>query len=467
MQLVAKLDQRLAMNQQLRQAITLLQYNTIELKQLVQHYVENNPLIDVEEAENAEHRQEADGDKNRNNDYTAALTKAHQHQDYRSDNALENYSVPLSLREYLLDQTLLCKFDDIEQCVAEAIIDAIDDQGYLTMTTTEIREAIDSTGVIDVAFVDAVLKRIQTFDPSGVAASSMQESLLIQLEQLPEQHPAWSIARRMITDCFDMIASNNSKKIMKKLGISATEYTAAMNLIRSLDPQPGLRHSNEMDIHSEPELFVKKVGDTWQVYLANSVLTHVKINKQYQDLLKKSKKEGAYEALTQELQEAQWLLKGLKKRNETLLRVAMHIVEMQNEFFDQGHSAMKPMNIIDVSQALELHESTVSRITTGKYISTPHGIFELKFFFPSHVLTHSGDTCSDTAVKALIKEIISNEAENHILSDGEITLLLQEKGINIARRTVAKYREALKILSSYQRQQLRSRPPKIENTEPA
>jgi RNA polymerase sigma-54 factor len=469
MQLVAKLDQRLAMNQQLRQAITLLQYNTIELKQLVQNYLENNPLIDLEEAENTDNQHETDAfstEKNQSNDYTAALSKSNQFHEYNDENSFENYSVPQSLREYLLEQTLLCKFDPVEQLVAEAIIDAIDDHGYLTMTLEEIKASIDTLGVIDFELMQTVLQKVKTFDPPGIAAYDMQECLLLQLASLPQKNPIWLIANRIIRDCFDVIASNNTKKIIRRLNISEDEYAQAMLLIRSLDPHPGLQHSNEMDIISEPELYVKKIRDTWHVYLAGSILTGVKINQQYQDLLKKSKKEAAYEALTQELQEAQWLLKGLKKRNETLLRVGAYIVELQKEFFDRGHAFMKPMNIIDVSYALELHESTVSRITTGKYISTPHGIFELKYFFPSHVTTQNGDTCSDTAVKVLIKEIISQETENHVLSDGEITVILQEKGINIARRTVAKYREAMKILSSYQRLQTRSRSNKIEILEP-
>jgi RNA polymerase sigma-54 factor len=461
MQLTARLDQRLAMSQQLRQAIALLQYNTVDLKQIVQHHLENNPMLELEELESHSIENPVPAmtaannqDKSSAQDYTAGLRHSQRHADYSDDNSLENYAVPPSLREHLLEQTLLCHFDEIEQAVAVAIIDALDDCGHLTMTLAEIRSTLSVPATISVALMTKILNKIQAMDPIGVGSHDVRECLLLQLEMISDKSPTWLIAKNILLYCFDNMATYNIKKILKQLGISATDYTAAIALLRELHPHPGLLYTNEREVTIEPELYVKKIKNKWQVFLADSVLTNVKINQQYQRLLKKSKKHQSYEALNKELQEAQWLLKGLQRRNDTLLKVASYLVELQKDFLDQGHMYMKPMNIIDVADALSLHESTISRVTTGKYIAMPRGVFELKFFFPSHLKTQSGVDCSDTAVKAYIRDIIDNESLTHPLSDSDIALLLQEKGIQIARRTVAKYREAMKILSSYQRAQL-------------
>lgn len=451
MLLTAKLDQRLVMSQQLTQAITLLQYNTLDLKQLVQQYIETNPLIDVEEVE-AENTAALDDDQYAQ--YTTDSAKASYV--YKDDNALENYSSPESLREHLIEQTLLCKFDKIEQLIAEAIIDAIDENGYLTMSLPEIQQSLANLGPPSINSIESILKVIQTFDPLGVGGSHARECLLIQLYALPEKTHSWEISRAILEEHFEMLSYNNTK-LIRQLNTTQEQFTQALMLIRSLNPKPGLAFLNETNICIEPELYVKKVRSSWRVFLTESILTNIKINQQYQDLIREHKKHDSYEALHKELQEAQWLLKGLKRRNETLLNVATHIVKMQKDFIEHGQSFMKPMNIIDVAQELNLHESTVSRVTTGKFIATPRGVFELKYFFPSYVLTDSGDSCSDTAVKEFIKEIIAQENAKHVYSDSEIAGLLKQKGINIARRTIAKYRDAMKILPSYQRAQLQQR----------
>jgi RNA polymerase sigma-54 factor len=459
MLITTRLDQRVSMNQQLQQAITLLQYNSVDLKQLVQQFIETNPLIDVDEPEVGDNDKTSlisndAQDESHLTNYSADFNKTRQYQQHQEDNALENYSSPKSLRDYMLEQTLLCKFTVSQQVIAESIIDAVDDNGRLTLTIDDLRESITEPTQPDMETVLEVLKRIQTFDPAGVGARNVRESLLIQLEFLISEDNVWQCANNIITYCYDMFTTNHSKKIMKRLNITQGEYSAAMVLIRSLNPNPGRAYSGDPDINIEPELYVKKIKNTWHVFLAESILTHVKINKQYQDLIKQSKQHGSYEALNRELQEAQWLMKGLQRRNETLIKVAICIVEFQKDFLEYGHAFMKPLNIIDVSHHVNLHESTVSRVTTGKYISTPRGVFELKYFFPSHVSTQAGDICSDTAVKSLIKEIISQEKPGHAHSDSQIAAILKERGIKIARRTVAKYREAIQILPSYQRAQM-------------
>jgi RNA polymerase sigma-54 factor len=459
MLITTKLDQRVSMNQQLQQAITLLQYNTLDLKQLVQQFIETNPLIDVEESEavdndNASLISNDAQDESHLTKYSADFIKSRQYHHNQDDNALENYSSPKSLREYMLEQTLLCKFTVSQQIVAESLIDAVDDNGRLNLTLEDIQQSITEPCQPEMGMVEEVLQRIQTFDPAGVGARNVRESLLIQLGFLNADDNVWLLANNIITYCYDLFTVNNSKKIMKRLNVSQEQYSEAMVLIRSLNPNPGRAYSGDPDINVEPELYVKKIKNTWHVFLAESILTHVKINRQYQDLIKQSKQHGSYEALNRELQEAQWLMKGLQRRNETLVKVAICIVEFQKDFLENGHAFMKPLNIVDVSHHVNLHESTVSRVTTGKYISTPRGVFELKYFFPSHVSTQGGIDCSDTAVKSLIKEIISQEKAGHAHSDSEIAAILKERGTKIARRTVAKYREAIQILPSYQRVQM-------------
>ncbi|MEO8400438.1 MAG: RNA polymerase factor sigma-54 [Gammaproteobacteria bacterium] len=458
MLVTVKLDQRLMMSQQLRQAIMLLQYNTLDLKQLVQQTLETNPLLllDESETDNLPNESENFSDVSGGEDdylqptsYSASFSKSNSsYYENEEENSLENFAKPKSLRHHLLEQTLLCQFDPAEQIAAEAIIDALDERGYLTMSLEDIQAAIN---FFDIDLMRNVLATMQGFDPTGVCVHDLRECLLAQLKNLTERNSSWEIARKILTDYFELIAGN-VKKMIKQLGVTHQEYSDAMVLIRSLNPNPGIQFSNDSNINVEPELYVEKRKNTWCVFLTESILTNVKMNNHYQELIKQNKKHGSYEALKKELEEARSLLKGLKRRNETLLAVGSFIIEMQTDFLEEGPQKMKSMNIAEVALALNLHESTISRITTGKYIATPRGVFELKYFFPSYVTTQSGDSCSATAVKAHIKEMILQETGGLILSDGEIAEKLKEKGINIARRTVAKYREAMKILPSYQRQ---------------
>lgn len=442
--LTAKLDQRLAMNQQLRQAINLLQYNTLELKQIIQEHLETNPLIEAEDAE-------IDDRDTYFSHYSADTYKSAYYTD--EENKLENFAKPENLRAHLLDQLLLCRFDKQDHLIAETIIDAIDEQGRLTMSIDEISRMVIAIPLISNEHIENILKKIQILDPIGVGARNAQECLLIQLNHMLNKNKIHALATQLVQNHFEMLASNNIKKIVKGIGASMHEFLEAMTLLRTLNPTPGLEFFTELETNIEPELYVKKIKNQWQVFLTKNVLTQVKLNTQYRDLIKKTIKQPN-EPLQQALQDAQGLIKGLKRRNETLLAVASHIMELQKDFLETGATSMKPLNIIDVSYALDLHESTVSRITTGKYIATPKGVFELKYFFPSFVQTQTGGECSAIAVKALIKEIINQESDEHAWSDGEIATLLKKKGINIARRTVAKYREALRILPSFLRMQM-------------
>lgn len=455
MLLTTKLDQRLVMNQQLSQAITLLQYNTLELRQVIQQFIENNPLIEIVEDEAYDESETVTSQTNNDEEldqlfkYSAETTRTmHGHSD---ESALDNYANPKSLREHLLEQTWICGFDESKQILAEGIIDAIDDNGWLTLSIEDIQSIFCKYHPIEKESIEEVLTKIKTFDPPGIAASDLRECLLLQIEHKKVQDEVWEHAYILIKEYFDLLADGQYKAIIKKMKIEPQEYQNIMRMIRSLNPKPGLLFSSDSHINVEPELYVKKFKNKWQVFLSDSILTRIQVNHQYHELIKKNRRQDSYHSLAKELQEAQWLINGLKRRNATLLNVATHIIKLQSDFLDYGQAHMRPLNIMDVSQALELHESTVSRVTTGKYIATPRGVFELKFFFPSYVLTQSGDSCSEIAVKEMIKDIVNQETREHIYSDSEIAALLKQKGLRIARRTVAKYRDALKILPSYQR----------------
>lgn len=449
MQLTAKLDQRLAMSQQLRQAITMLQYNTIELKQYIQQALEQNPLIEIDETLHEQHDDESDY-------YTPSSMYAKRKIYDGDESIIENVAARKSLRDHLYEQTLLCKFTADHQMIAEAIIDAIDDNGLLTMTVDEIAIMLGEDMAVTVTRddIEDVLQEIQHFDPVGVAARNMKECLTIQIDKNLPRCELTEIAKKIIDYSFESNAINNANKIIKKLGISESNFIDAMNIIKKLDPNPGRQYSTDNNINIEPEIYVKKIKNKWRAFLADSLLTHLKINKEYQILIKQSKRETGQNTLAKELQEAQWLLKGLQRRNETLMKVASCIVEVQHDFFERGPEALKPLTNADIAQMVDMHESTISRVTSGKYIATPHGVYELKYFFPTHLANQEGSICSDAAVKQLIQQIVSQETGDKIYSDSDIARLLKEMGVQIARRTVAKYREALNILPSYQRAKL-------------
>lgn len=459
MSVTLKMDQRLQMSQQLRQAITLLQYNTLDLKQLVQQYIDSNPLIEVEESDYEESDEktveetrintEVESDDSYTNHYNSDWTRGGQY--YEDDSRLENFTRPKSLREHLLDQTLNSHFNDVEQIIAESIIDAIDEHGFLSMPLEEIHQILADNQSISAEQVQHILSIIQTYEPLGVASKDIQECLLIQLKSLSVQGGYYQQAYQIIHHYYNEFCDHNVKYILKMMNMAQSDYNQCSDIIRHLNLHPGTQYSNDSDIYVEPELHVKKIKNKWQVFLADSILTDIKINKRYQEIIKKNKRHGSYQSMKQELDEAKALLTALKRRNETLLNVAKHIVELQSDFLDNGLTHMKPMNIVTVSEALNVHESTVSRITTGKYIATPRGVFELKYFFPSQVSSSTGASCSDIAVKAHMKEIIQHEIKSRPYSDADLVLILKQKGINLARRTVAKYREAMKILPSYQR----------------
>lgn len=448
MLLTTKLSQKLAMNPQLSQVITLLQYTTLELKQEISNILEKNPLIEVVEEDGSESEADAEDLSWHNGSYISSRNSYSREQP--SDDQLENVAIKESLRDYLINQTLNCHFDDTRQLLAEAIIDAIDENGYLSMTLNEILAVIPKDDGVNISLLEQVLKAVQQFDPPGIGARNTQECLSLQIERIETKTDKHIFAQKIVaTNALDM-ERFDLKQLVKITGLAEKEVTEGLKFLKTLDFHPA-QYFTSQDLVMDPELYVKKVNNKWKAYLSNSILTRLDVNKQYKTLIKQHSRDKSYKSVLSQLQEAQLLINGIKRRNDTLLSVANYIVEIQAGFFDEGKSELKPMTMSEVAAQLDCHESTISRVTTGKYIATPHGILELKYFFPSHIKTTNGDNKSSTAVKLLIEQLINQEDPGNVYSDDQIAVILKEQDIHISRRTVAKYREEMNIPSSYLR----------------
>ncbi|MGV5953691.1 RNA polymerase factor sigma-54 [Escherichia coli] len=469
-----RLSQQLAMTPQLQQAIRLLQLSTLELQQELQQALESNPLleqidtheeIDTRETQDSETLDTADAleqkempeelplDASWDTIYTAG-TPSGTSGDY-IDDELPVYQgeTTQTLQDYLMWQVELTPFSDTDRAIATSIVDAVDDTGYLTVPLEDILESMGDEE-IDIDEVEAVLKRIQRFDPVGVAAKDLRDCLLIQLFQFDKTTPWLEEARLIISDHLDLLANHDFRTLMRVTRLKEDVLKEAVNLIQSLDPRPGQSIQTGEPEYVIPDVLVRKHNGHWTVELNSDSIPRLQINQHYASMCNNARNDGDSQFIRSNLQDAKWLIKSLESRNDTLLRVSRCIVEQQQAFFEQGEEYMKPMVLADIAQAVEMHESTISRVTTQKYLHSPRGIFELKYFFSSHVNTEGGGEASSTAIRALVKKLIAAENPAKPLSDSKLTSLLSEQGIMVARRTVAKYRESLSIPPSNQRKQL-------------
>lgn len=469
-----RLSQQLAMTPQLQQAIRLLQLSTLELQQELQQALESNPLleqidtheeIDTRETQDSETLDTADAleqkempeelplDASWDTIYTAG-TPSGTSGDY-IDDELPVYQgeTTQTLQDYLMWQVELTPFSDTDRAIATSIVDAVDETGYLTVPLEDILESIGDEE-IDIDEVEAVLKRIQRFDPVGVAAKDLRDCLLIQLSQFDKTTPWLEEARLIISDHLDLLANHDFRTLMRVTRLKEDLLKEAVNLIQSLDPRPGQSIQTGEPEYVIPDVLVRKHNGHWTVELNSDSIPRLQINQHYASMCNNARNDGDSQFIRSNLQDAKWLIKSLESRNDTLLRVSRCIVEQQQAFFEQGEEYMKPMVLADIAQAVEMHESTISRVTTQKYLHSPRGIFELKYFFSSHVNTEGGGEASSTAIRALVKKLIAAENPAKPLSDSKLTSLLSEQGIMVARRTVAKYRESLSIPPSNQRKQL-------------
>jgi RNA polymerase sigma-54 factor len=358
-----------------------------------------------------------------------------------------------TLQDHLMWQLNLTPMSDSDRAIATSLIDAIDNNGLLTTTVSGIHASLTSDFEIDEEEVLAVLHRIQQFDPVGVGYRDLKECLSVQLKHLASDFPCLDIAQRIIDDYLPQLASHDYNTIMRKLRIKEAELKAAIAIILDLNPRPGSEITPLETTYVIPDVFVTKHNNNWKVELNPDTAPRIRVNPDYAALATRGK-EGDNTFLRDSLQEARWFIKSLQSRNETLLKVSTKIVEHQKNFFDYGEEAMKPLVLHDIAEAVSMHESTISRVTTQKYMHTPRGIFELKYFFSSHVDTDSGGECSSTAIRAIIKKLVAAENPRKPLSDNKIADVLADQGIQIARRTIAKYREALSIAPSNERKQL-------------
>jgi RNA polymerase sigma-54 factor len=476
-----RLGQQLSMTPQLQQAIKLLQMSTLDLQQEIQQALESNMMLEVDEEESgfltmggtaeikveSSDAQTSEGsqtdipdelpvDASWDDVYESVLEMSSNTNDNTDTFEFESHSSKSStLLDHLLWQLELTRFSERDHAIAMAIIDAVNDDGYLRNSPEDIFQGLQNQlDDLDFDEVTAVLHRVQQYDPAGVAAIDLSDCLRIQLQQLPDTTPLKEEALRVVTQHLDLLASHDQTKLMRRLGVSERQLNEIVTLIRSLDPKPGAKIQSDDSEYVIPDVFVVKQNDRWQVSLNPDIAPKLRINPFYSNMVKRADSSRDNTCMKNHLQEAKWFIKSLHSRNDTLLRVAQCIVEKQTGFLENGPIAMKPMGLKAVAEELELHESTISRVTTQKFMHTPNGIFEFKYFFSSHVSTEGGGECSSTAIRAFIKELISNENLAKPLSDSRIADLLNEKGINVARRTIAKYREAMLIPSSSDRKRI-------------
>ena len=462
------------MTPQLQQAIKLLQLSSLDLHQEIQQALYSNPLLELsdelEQAEPVDSEPSEDpltAERSWDDDpipdelpvdarwddiyptSTAATQSNGESRDFDSF-----HSVTESLQDHLRWQLNLTPMTDTDRYIAEAIIDAVTEEGFLESPATDLHEPMAAEG-IELDEVLAVLHRVQQFDPPGVAAHDLRECLLIQLRQFAADTPLLAEAVALVANHIELVAERDFVKLRKKTGYDQDTLVAAIHLIQTLNPKPGALISASDVEYVVPDARVQRVQGTWQVSLNGDVTPRISINQQYADLVRRADNSDDNTFLRTQLQEARWFLRSLESRNETLLRVAACIVEMQRGFLEQGPEAMRPMILADIAERLELHESTISRVTTQKYLDTPQGVFELKYFFSSHVSTNAGGECSSTAIRAMLKKMIAEETPGKPLSDNKIADLFDARGIQVARRTVAKYREAMGIPTSSERKRFK------------
>ncbi|GAB1269850.1 RNA polymerase factor sigma-54 [Aurantivibrio infirmus] len=497
-----KLGHQLTMTPQLQQAIRLLQLSTLDLQQEIQDALDSNPMLEIEENEGSEQNESRNEKDRNNNDQNTTnsddfSSDNNQQQDtsstdlndasweenlpndlpvdtswddiYQPSSSTPSSSMPdnddfdfdsrrtvtESLIDHLTWQLNLTPMSERDNFIALALIDAIEPSGLLSTTVADIYLGLhDTLEELEEDEVVAVLHRIQQFDPPGVGGQNLSECLLIQLKQLSPDTEHLSAAKLVVQEYLELLGTRDYKQIMRKSKLKEHELRDAILLIQSLNPRPGdLINAGETE-YIVPDVYVSKEDDRWTVRLNPEIAPKIRISPEYSSLIKRADSSSDNTFLRDNLQEARWFLKSLQSRNETLLKVATCIVEKQRGFLDYGAEAMKPLVLHDVAETVGMHESTISRVTTQKYMHTPQGIFELKYFFSSHVSTDTGGECSSTAIRAIIKKLVAAENPKKPLSDSKIAELLSEQGIQVARRTIAKYRESLSIPASNERKRL-------------
>ncbi|BFM48003.1 RNA polymerase factor sigma-54 [Marinomonas sp. THO17] len=486
-----KLGQQLTMTPQLQQAIRLLQLSTLDLKQEIHEFLESNPLLELDDDDltaidlpaSIESKVENDTSKEKANSESAEEARLESEwtesipeelsidsnwdDTYQSSAAVsdvtsfdnemdfESRNAPAeSIQDHLIWQLNLTHMSDRDLEIAYAIVDCVQPDGYLSMPLEDILESL--TGDLEDLELDeiqAVQHRLQRFDPVGVCSIDLRDCLLVQLEAF-QDHPLFRSTQNLISHYLNLLGSRDFVQLSRKTKLKDEALKEVIHLIQQLNPRPGSAIDEDDTDYVIPDVSVKKRNGIWQVELNNDALPPIKINETYSAMANTASTAEDVSYIKNSLQEAKWFMKSLQSRNETLLKVASCIVSRQIDFFELGEEAMKPMVLHDVAEEVGMHESTISRVTTQKYMHTPKGIFELKYFFSSHVNTASGGECSSTAIRAMIKKLVADEPAKKPLSDNKLATILADQGIQVARRTVAKYREAMNIPPSNERKRL-------------
>jgi len=468
-----RISQQLTLTPQLQQSIRLLQLSTLDMHQEVANMLEENPMLESSDdaitsespsdsiAPDAANRLDrddttkekivsddrgADGFGNEPTDWnigsgTGATRSTDDEDDYYPEQAAEQPS----LREHLHSQLALSMLDEGDRKIIGLLIDALDENGYLSQTLEELSELLPEEFEISLDDLETALVQLQHLDQPGIAARNLGECLALQLKALPEDTPQRDLAVRLVCHHLNLVAAHDFSKIKKLLRCSDDELRTAQQLIVSMNPKPGSVFNHSVADYVIPDVIVKKVKGKWEVGLNIDAMPKLRVNQVYANILQQRDDKNSSQ-LSSQLQEAKWLIKNLQQRFETILRVSQAIVNRQTKFFEHGEIAMLPMVLREIAEELELHESTVSRSTTQKFMLTPRGIYEFKHFFCSGLSTENGGTCSSTSIRELIKQLVREEDQRKPLTDSSMSEILAQQGIVVARRTIAKYREALRIL---------------------
>ena len=479
------------MTPQLRQAVQLLQLSTLDLQTAIQEQLDSNPMLEVDEGAQTQTDESGPADSmpdthsasdaDDTDDESLAGEQANipnelpvdvdwdtlydgagntPHGAPSSNNQdTEYYEIAGALKgrdlqAHLHWQLEMTPMSEVDRFIAEVILDALDEDGYLRGSMEDLLSALPEGTGAKSAEVETILHRIQRFDPAGIAARNPAECLSLQLEALPEDTPYLRHAQTIVAGFLDHLANRDLKTITRRLRIDQAELDGAVALIRSLSPYPGALMNNREPEYVIPDVIVGKKSGQWHIELNPDTSPKLRINHHYATLIQRGDHSRDNHYLRHQLQEARWFIKNLHGRNETLLNVATAIVERQQAFLDQGDEAMAPLVLRDVAEAVRMHESTISRVTTQKYMHTPRGLYEFKYFFSSHVGTSDGGERSATAIRAMIRKLCAEEPPGKPLSDNKIADMIGERGINVARRTVAKYRESMNIPPSNERKRL-------------
>jgi RNA polymerase sigma-54 factor len=465
-----RLSQHLTLTPQLQQSIRLLQLSTLELNQELERILQENPLLEREDDVREQPMPTSSEPVAQSADSPPAETQAAEtdsgaaesegpefsgldeapsggHRDEGEDGEYQQQvaeDAP-TLRVHLLGQLSLIKLSERDQRLVNLLIDTLDDDGYLTQSLEELAGLMPPELEVDLEDLQIALRHLQNLEPAGVGARSLSECLTLQLLALPKDTPYLSQALEMAKHHLETLAARDFARLRKLLHCEDGALRAVQKLITGLNPKPGRHFSTEETRYVISDVIVKKVKGVWIAALNPDAMPKLRINRLYAEILQRNRGAGSQQ-LTSQLQEAKWLIKNVQQRFETILRVSQSIVDRQRNFFEHGEVAMRPLVLREIAETLDLHESTVSRVTTQKFMHTPRGIFELKYFFGSHVTTEAGGAASSTAIRALIKQLVSAENARKPLSDGQISEILGQQGIMVARRTVAKYRESMQIL---------------------